>query len=495
MILRQFYLNCLAHASYVVADEASGLAAVVDPQRDVDQYLTFAADHHLRITHVFLTHFHADFIAGHLELRDRVGATIYLGRAAIAEYAFKPVGDGSVIDLGDVRIEVMETPGHTVESISLVVYDGGPDKARPAGAESLKEARPPVAVLTGDTLFVGDVGRPDLRASLGWSASELGGMLFDSLHGKLLKLPDTTQVYPAHGAGSLCGKAISKETVSTIGAQRVLNYALQPMSKDAFIELVTVDQPDAPAYFTYDAVLNSRERPTLDQALARELNPLTLEQLRAAVRNGAQLLDTRDSSEFAAAHLAGSVNIGLGGQYATWAGTLLDQSAPIVLVTDPGAETQSALRLGRIGFDRIEGFLEGGLAALDRGPDLSAAASAKAEGSAPHIQATDRLSPQTAAGRMAEPNPPLVIDVRAPRERADKSIDGTTHLPLNTLRSGLSDVPRDRPLVVFCAGGYRSSIAASLLQRDGFTNVSELAGGIAAWEAAGLPLSGSGQSM
>jgi len=367
----------------------------------------------------------------------------------------------------------------------LLVFDGesgGPDKARPPGADY------PVAVLTGDTLFIGDVGRPDLRASLGWSAGELGGMLFDSLHGKLMKLPDATQVYPAHGAGSLCGKAISKETVSTIGAQRVLNYALQPMSKDAFIELVTVDQPDAPAYFTYDAVLNSRERPTLDQALARELNPLTLEQLRAAVRNGAQLLDTRDSSEFAAAHLAGSVNIGLGGQYATWAGTLLDQSAPIVLVTDPGAETQSALRLGRIGFDRIEGFLEGGLVAVDRiseerrGPFGSA------------IVSTDRLSPQTAAGRMAGPNPPLVVDVRAPRERADKSIDGTTHLPLNTLPSGLSDVPRDRPLVVFCAGGYRSSIAASLLQRDGFTNVSELAGGIAAWEAAALPLSGSGQS-
>ena len=489
MILRQFYLNCLAHASYVVADEASGLAAVVDPQRDVDQYLTFAAEHHLRVTHVFLTHFHADFIAGHLELRDRVGATICLGRAAIAEYAFKPVGDGSVIDLGAVRIEVMETPGHTVESISLVVYDGGPDKARPAGAERLKEARPPrtdgpVAVLTGDTLFVGDVGRPDLRASLGWSAAELGAMLFDSLHGKLLTLPDATLVYPAHGAGSLCGKAISKETVSTIGEQRVLNYALQPMSKDAFIELVTVDQPDAPAYFTYDAVLNSRERPTLDQALARELNPLTLERLRAAVRNGAQLLDTRDPSEFAAAHLAGSVNIGLGGQYATWAGTLLDQSAPIVLVADPGAETQSALRLGRIGFDRIEGFLEGGLAAVDREPD----------GSAPHIQATDRLSPQTAAERMARPNPPLVIDVRAPRERAEKTIGGTMHMPLNTLRSSVSDVPRDQPVVVFCAGGYRSSMAASLLQRDGFTNVSELAGGIAAWEAAGLPLSGSGHA-
>jgi glyoxylase-like metal-dependent hydrolase (beta-lactamase superfamily II) len=473
VILKQFYLNCLAHASYIVGDEKSGTAASIDPQRDVDQYLAFAADHRLRITHVFLTHFHADFIAGHLELRDRTGATICLGRKAVAEYNFKPVGDGSVIPLGDTRIEVLETPGHTVESISLVV-DG--------------------AVLTGDTLFIGDVGRPDLRASLGWSAAELGAMLYDSLHGKLLKLPDATKVYPAHGAGSLCGKAISKETVSTIGEQRVLNYALQPMSKERFIELVTADQPDAPAYFTYDAVLNSRERPTLNEALARELKPLPLDQLQRAVRDGAQLLDTRDPTEFAAAHLPGSINIGLAGQYATWAGTLLDPSKPIVIVADPGAETQSAMRLGRIGFDRVEGFLEGGLAAT-REPHLSAVASAEAEGFALQvIVSTDRLSPQTTAERMAKPNAPLTIDVRTPRERAAKSIDGTVHRPLNTLSSGLPDVARDRPLIVFCAGGYRSSIAASLLQREGFTNVSELAGGIAAWEAAGLPLSGSGQS-
>ena len=474
MILTQFYLNCLAHASYIVGDESSGAAAVIDPQRDVDQYLAFAAEHHLRITHVFLTHFHADFIAGHLELRDRTGATICLGRKAVAEYNFKPVGDGSVVQLGDTRIEVLETPGHTVESISLVLCDANPEPRIPN----------PVAVLTGDTLFIGDVGRPDLRASLGWSAAELGAMLYDSLHGKLLKLPDSTKVYPAHGAGSLCGKAISKETVSTIGEQRVLNYALQPMSRERFIELVTADQPDAPAYFTYDAVLNSRERPTLDQALARELTPLTLDQLQRAVHGGAQLLDTRDPTEFAAAHLPGSVNIGLAGQYATWAGTLLDPSKPIVIVADPGAEAQSAMRLGRIGFDRVQGFLEGGLAVVQerRGPFGSA------------IAKTDRLSPQAAAERISGPNAPLVIDVRTPRERAEKSIDGTVHRPLNTLGSGLPDVARDRPLIVFCAGGYRSSIAASLLQREGFTNVSELAGGIAAWEAAGLPLSGSGQS-
>jgi len=478
VILKQFYLNCLAHASYIVADEESGAAAVIDPQRDVDQYLTFAADHNLRITHVFLTHFHADFIAGHLELRDRVGATICLGRRAIAEYEFKPVGDGSVINLGSVRIEALETPGHTVESISLLVYDGGSI----TNPESRIPNPGPVAVLTGDTLFVGDVGRPDLRSSLGWSGSELGAMLYDSLHEKLLALPDSTKVYPAHGAGSLCGKAISKETVSTIGDQRRLNYALQPMSKERFVELVTADQADAPAYFTYDAVLNSRERPTLDQALARELKPLTVEEAASAVDDGAQLLDTRDPSEFAAAHLAGSINIGLGGQYATWAGTLLDAARPIVIVADPGAEAQSALRLGRIGFDRIVGFIDGGLAAVDREPFGFA------------ITSTDRLSPQTAAERIAGPDPPLVIDIRTPRERAEKSINGSLHRPLHTLREGLPDVARDSAIIIHCASGYRSSIAASLLQRDGFTNVSELAGGMTAWEAAGLPVNGSGQS-
>src|SRR5262245_57445555 len=253
MILNQFYLNCLAHASYIVGDEHTGTAVVVDPQRDVDRYVAFAAEHDLRIEHVVLTHFHADFVAGHLELRDRLGAAIYLGAAARAEYSFTPLRTGDVIDLGDlgdlgrVRLQALETPGHTAESISLVVFD----------CES--SATEPQAVLTGDTLFVGDVGRPDLRVALGWSASDLGALLYDSLHDKLLALPDDCVVYPAHGAGSLCGKALSKETFSTIGEQRRSNYALQPMSKAAFVDLVTADQPQAPAYFTYDAVLNSRE--------------------------------------------------------------------------------------------------------------------------------------------------------------------------------------------------------------------------------------------
>ena len=296
MIFKQFYLPCLAHASYIIGDEQTGTAAVVDPQRDIDQYLAFARDHKLQIKHVFLTHLHADFVAGHLELRDRMGATIYLGAAAKAKYAFTALRDNEVVEFGRVRLEVLGTPGHTPESISILVYDLRASETRA------------YAVLTGDTLFIGDVGRPDLRAALGWSANELGGMLFDSLHKKLLGLPDESLVYPAHGAGSLCGKALSKETVSTLGEQRRSNYALQPMSKEAFIQVVTADQPEAPAYFNYDAVLNSEERPTLDEALAREMNPLTLEAVLALQAEGAQILDTRDADEFAAAHLKGSIN-------------------------------------------------------------------------------------------------------------------------------------------------------------------------------------------
>ena len=464
MILKQFYLNCLAHASYVIGDEQTHTAAVVDPQRDVDQYLAFAAEHGLRIEHVFLTHLHADFIAGHLELRDRAGAAIYLGAAAKAEYSFLPLHDGDVVELGRVRLKALETPGHTPESISLVVYDLDRSESEPQ------------AVLTGDTLFVGDVGRPDLRVALGWSASDLGGLLYDSLRNKLLTLPDSANVYPAHGAGSLCGKALSKETVSTIGEQRRSNYALQPMSKTAFVELVTADQPDAPSYFNYDAVLNSKERPTLDETLQR-IGSMTLEQVLALQGVGAQVLDTRDPAEFAAAHLKGSVNIGLGGQYATWAGTVLSKDQPIVIIADPGREHEAAMRLGRIGFDQVVGYLEDGLHSIASRPDLT--------------MTTERLSAQVAADRVAaapSERAPVVVDVRAPGERQQKRIPGSVGIPLNHLVERLSELPSDRPLLVHCAGGYRSSIAASLLQRNGFTQVGEIAGGIAAWDAAKLPL-------
>ncbi|MFL6428801.1 MAG: rhodanese-like domain-containing protein [Acidobacteriaceae bacterium] len=462
MILKQFYLSCLAHASYLIGDEATGTAAVVDPQRDTDQYVEFASEHGLKIKHVFLTHLHADFVAGHLELRDRVGAAIYLGAAAKAGYAFTPLHDGDTVEFGRVRLKALETPGHTPESISLVVYDLNASDTQPH------------AVLTGDTLFIGDVGRPDLRVALGWSATDLGGMLFDSLHDKLLPLPDQSLIYPAHGAGSLCGRAISKETVSTLGEQRRFNYALQPMTKEAFIGVVTADQPEAPPYFTYDAVLNSQERPTLDETLERQMQPLPLDAVLAMQSVGGQILDTRDPEEFSAAHLAGSINIGLGGQYATWAGTILDRTHPIVIIATPGREHESAVRLGRIGFDHIAGYLENGLQSLESRPEL--------------VASTERVSAPFAAGLLSADKPPLAIDVRTPREREQKHIDGSVALPLNRLAENLKTLPKDRPLLVYCAGGYRSSIAASLLQRSGYASVSEIAGGFAAWEAASLPM-------
>jgi glyoxylase-like metal-dependent hydrolase (beta-lactamase superfamily II)/rhodanese-related sulfurtransferase len=462
VILQQFYLNCLAHASYLIGDENAKVAAVVDPQRDIDQYLAFAEQHGLRIAHVVLTHFHADFLAGHLELRDRTGATIYLGAAARAEYAFTPLADGDLIQFGHVKLQCLATPGHTAESISLLVYNLAANVIEPA------------AVLTGDTLFIGDVGRPDLRVALGWSASELGSMLYDSIRTKLLPLSDTTLVYPAHGAGSLCGKALSKETVSTIGEQRRNNYALQPMTKNAFIELVTADQPDAPPYFTYDAVLNTKERQTLDEAMSIGSNALTLDDVLTLQATGVQVLDSREATDFAAAHLKGSINIGLGGQFATWAGTVLDRERPIVVVADPGREREAIMRLGRIGFDRVIGYLKGGLLSLETRPDLTAT--------------TERLSAQVAADRLASVAPPQLLDVRAPREYAARHIAGSVHVPLNHLTERVAELDAARPVLIHCAGGYRSSIAASLLQQRGFAAVSEIAGGIAAWETAGLPV-------
>src|ERR1051326_4518177 len=317
MILKQYYLGCLAHASYLIADEETKIAAIVDPQRDVGEYLDDAARKGLRIRHVLLTHFHADFVAGHLELRDRVGATIYLGAEAKAEYSFKPMKNEEVLEFGNVRLKVLETPGHSPESISILVFDLQRDRTRP------------FAVLTGDTLFIGDVGRPDLRASLGWSAAQLGSLLYDSLHSKLLPLPDETLVYPAHGAGSLCGKNMSTDTVSTMGVQRRFNYALQPMSKEKFIDIVTTDQPDAPEYFTFDAILNTKERPTLETMMKRTLKPLSLDAVLGLQESNAQILDVREAAEFEGAHLAGSINVGLDGKFATWAGTVLDRELPL----------------------------------------------------------------------------------------------------------------------------------------------------------------------
>jgi len=467
MILKQYYLGCLAHASYLLGDEAGATAVVVDPQRDVGQYLADSVRLGLTIRHVFLTHFHADFVAGHLELRDRCGAAIHLGARAQAEYAFTPMRDGDTLEFPGMRLETLETPGHTIESISILVYDLQIDAAKP------------YAVLTGDTLFIGDVGRPDLRASLGWSAQDLGAHLYDSLRNRLMPLPDETLVYPAHGAGSLCGKQLSSDTVSPLGVQRRINYALQPMSKEDFIRLVTADQPDAPPYFTYDAVLNTREHATLERNLEHALRPLELEEVLRLAAEGAQVLDVREGTEYAAGHLAGSLNIGLGGQYATWAGTVLDREKPIAIVAEPGREQEAAVRLGRIGFDQVKGYLRGGMEALAAKPE--------------RLRQTERLGAPALAQELAEAQAPLVVDVRTPREFAAKRIAGGVNIPLNHLLERVGELPRGRRIAVHCAGGYRSSIAAGMLSRHGF-DVVELAGGLAAWEAAKLPMETGGAS-
>ncbi|MGH2915071.1 MAG: MBL fold metallo-hydrolase [Solirubrobacteraceae bacterium] len=457
MILKQYYLGCLAHASYLIADPESGRAAVVDPQRDVDQYVDEATALHCAITDVFLTHMHADFIAGHLELRAREGATIRLGARASAEYEFIGMGEGDELALGRVRLRVLETPGHSPESISILVFDPEHSEAEP------------YAVLTGDTLFIGDVGRPDLRASLGWSADRLAAMLYDSLHDKLAPLPDATLVYPAHGAGSLCGKQLSTDTVSTIGVQRAYNYALAPMSRERFVEIVTSDQPDTPSYFTYDAVLNARERPTLDQALERELRPLSLAQVRELIAAGAQLLDVREPVEFEGAHFAGALNVGLGGSFATWCGTLLDPARAVIVIAESGREFEAATRLGRIGFDTVAGHLAGGMSALVCAPEL--------------VARIERITALSLAQRLEQPAAPLPIDVRTATEFEEAHIDGALHLPLSRLRDRLGEVPADRSLVVYCASGYRSAIAASVMRHAGIERISGLVGGLPAWSA------------
>jgi len=460
MILKQYYLGCLAHASYLIADEESGEAAVVDPQRDVEQYISDGHELGCRVTHVFLTHFHADFLAGHLELRDRQGAHIHLGARAEAEFEFSGMGDGASVELGAVRLEVLETPGHSPESISILVFDAA------------QSTSVPYAVLTGDTLFVGDVGRPDLRAALGWSAQELGGMLYDSLHRKLMPLPAETLVYPTHGAGSLCGKNLSSETVSTIGEQRRYNYALQPMSRERFIEIVTSDQPDTPAYFTYDAVLNTRERATLEEALQRELQELSPAQSLELAASGAQLLDTRDPADFAGAHMRGSVSVGLGGSFATWCGTVLDQDRQIVLIADPGRETEAATRLGRIGFDNVAGYLAGGMQALEDEPEL--------------IERLARITAAALSEQLERGDPPLILDVRTEGEFQERHLAEALNVPLSQLAERMQELPEERALVVHCASDYRSAIAASLLCRAGRGAVSVLVGGLPAAESAPL---------
>jgi rhodanese-related sulfurtransferase/glyoxylase-like metal-dependent hydrolase (beta-lactamase superfamily II) len=467
MKIQQYYLACLSHASYLITDDKTKTAAVVDPQRDVDQYIADAKAGGYAIKHVFLTHFHADFIAGHIELRDRAGATIHLGSRAQAEFAHVAMKDGDAIEFGDVRLRIMETPGHTPEGISILVYD------------LAKSDTDPLAVLTGDTLFIGDVGRPDLLASIGVTADELADMLYDSITNKLVTLPDATLVYPAHGAGSMCGKSLSKETVSTIGEQKQFNYALQPMSREAFKAIVTADQPEAPEYFVHDAILNRKERASLDEAMRQTLKALSLDDVLAMQKAGAQTLDVRDGLDFEGGHLKGALNIALSGKYATWAGSMLTSDKPIVVIAEEGGEQEAVMRLGRIGFDNVGGFLDGGMNALANRDDL--------------VERTARITAPALAewldGKRTDAGEaPTVIDVRSPAEHAGGHIEGSLNIPLPHLDERIAEIPADRPAVVHCEGGYRSAIAASLLQKFGHDDVRDLVGGYKAWLAARLPV-------
>ena len=460
MILTQHYLACLSHASYLIGDETTGRAVVVDPRRDVGIYLAEAAACGLRIERVIETHVHADFLSGHLELADHTGAVVCYGSGADVGFPIEPLRDGQRLSLVEVSLEILATPGHTPESICVVVWEHPDDPA-------------PYGVLTGDTLFVGDVGRPDLLASAGAdiSADALARHLYWSLRDKLLVLPDATRVYPAHGAGSACGKALSAETTSTIGEQRRTNYALQEMTEDAFVVAVTEGQPARPRYFAFDARANREAHALLDECPPV---PLSLDDVLARQAAGAVLLDPREPADFAAAHLAGAINVGLQGRFAEWAGNVIPSDQDIVLAGDPALGTEAKLRLARVGLDRVVGQLADPASVFAVRPDLARRSSRLTIG-------------QLAELRGLEPDLQL-IDVRATAETADGTLPGTVEIPLPVLIDSLDALDRNLPVVAYCASGYRSVIAASTLAAAGFKDVSDLLGGYSAWEAAALPV-------
>lgn len=458
MKLEQYYLGCLSQASYLIGDESSGRAAVVDPRRDIEQYLQDADAAGLSIEYIFETHFHADFLSGHLELAAATGAQICFGPNSETEFESRTVLDGERISLGDVVLEVRHTPGHTPESISIVVFESDTADA-------------PYAVLTGDALFIGDVGRPDLLSSVGVSADTLAGQLYDSLHQKLLTLPDSTLVYPAHGAGSACGKNLSTETFSTIGEQRSTNYALAFSTKSAFVEAITEGQPTTPGYFSYDAKRNRETHALMDEASPPL--PLELAEVERVVADGAVVLDTRDPVTFARGHLRGSVNVGLEGRFSEYTGGVLKPETMVVLVSEPGTETEAKNRLGRIGFDRVLGYLSSPAATLAEVPE--------------QVDVASRLTAPQLAERCERLDDFQLIDIRGRGEVEAGTIDGADVIPLPELRSAANSLDPGTPTVVFCAGGYRSSIGASLLRNLGFADVSDLIGGYAAWDQSGPP--------
>ena len=454
MYFEQFYLGCLAHASYMLASE--GEAVVVDPQRDVELYLKAAAEHGVTIRHIFETHLHADFVSGHRELAARTGAKIYMGAQAGATFDHQAVSDRFELKFGKASICVLETPGHTPESICLVVTD-------------LEKSIAPWAVLTGDTLFIGDVGRPDLSPR--HTPAELAGLMYDSLHTKLMTLPDNVLVYPAHGAGSLCGKNMRAERSSTIGTERLTNYALQIKSREDFIRQLTSNLPARPDYFAKDAEINRTGAAALSDLPA--LRAIAPAELDCMLKNGEIALDVRSGDEFAAGHVPGSVNIALGGQFASWAGTVLGLTSHPVLIADTDAQMEEArMRLARIGMENLDGYLAGGLAAWKRaGLPMGTVA---------------QITPQELE-RQLQSRDVQVLDVRREPEWEAGHIEGAAWWPLDNFRVSPPEIDHEMALAVHCKGGYRSMIAASLLQRAGFRRVLNVAGGFDGWQQSKLP--------
>ncbi len=455
MVFEQFYLGCLSHASYLLG--SGGIAAVVDPQRDVGIYIECATKLGLRIEYVIETHLHADFISGHRELAAMTGAKIYLGAEAGARFPHFPVHDGDEVRFGDCVLRFLETPGHTPESISIVVIDTA-------------RSPEPYAVLTGDTLFIGDVGRPDLAPDR--TPQQLAAMLYDSLHSKLLKLPDQVLVYPAHGAGSLCGRQMSSERSSTIGQQRRENYALQPASKEEFVRLLTAELPERPGYFALDAELNrSGPTPLADLPIPEGLSPLGVLQLQ---QSGALVVDTRPTGQFGGAHVPGAIHIGLTGQFASWAGRVIGLEQSIILVAEEReGMLEARTRLARVGMENVAGYLEDGMAAWFR------------EGFA-----VEQVPQVTVQDLHREIGHLQVIDVRQPGEWDQAHIAQAVLKPLPKLTALLDGMDPGIPVAVHCKSGYRSSIGTSLLKRAGFANVMNIIGGIDAWKACGLPVIG-----
>jgi hydroxyacylglutathione hydrolase len=453
---KQFYLGCLAHASYMIGSE--GVGAIVDPQRDVNEYLLEAEAQGLKIKYVIETHLHADFVSGHRELAARTGALIVFGEKAAAQFPHLAVRDGDEICVGRVRLRFIETPGHTPESISVLVID--------------TEVSPePQKILTGDTLFIGDVGRPDLAGAKGYTSEQMAAMLYESLHGKLLKLDDSVEVYPAHGAGSMCGRNISKETSSTIGQQRAFNYALQPMPKDEFVRMMTTDLPPAPAYFSHDAETNRAGAPALAE-LARPL-ALSPEEVNKLKQEGHLVLDVRAAGEFGAGHVPGALNIGLGGQFASWTGTLVAMKTPLILVAENEEKVDEAvMRLARVGHESVKGFLRGDMDAWKQaGLETASIQQISVTELRERIDKEDRLQ---------------VIDVRRTGEYKSGHAPRAVNLPLAPqLEEQAAQFDLESPTAIICAGGYRSSAATSLLARRGFRHLLNVTGGTSRWVEAG----------